>query len=110
MNVYDEIALERHRQTKRWGEQNHADGNRHVESAPLLNVDSERAMCEHAQDTGRMTWAHVFREEVAEVLAECGDDTDADRERRLRKELVQVAAVCVQWAECIERRQESRRG
>lgn len=42
-------------------------------------------------------WRHILDEEVAEALAE----TDPER---LRAELVQVAAVAVQWIEALDRR------
>lgn len=56
-----------------------------------------REAFESAQREGRLTHAHVFDEETAEVLAE----TDP---MKLRTELIQVAAVCVKWIEEIERR------
>lgn len=53
--------------------------------------------CDRAHREGRLTHAHVFEEEAAEVLAA----TDPEK---LRKELVQVAAVAVKWIEEIDRR------
>jgi len=50
-----------------------------------------------AEQTNALTWAHVLREEVAEVLAE-HDPV------RMLEELHQVAAVAVRWAGAIRRR------
>lgn len=57
-----------------------------------------RISYERAKREGRLTHAHVFDEETAEVLAE----TDPVK---LRTELVQVAAVAVKWIEEIDRRE-----
>jgi len=46
---------------------------------------------------GRVSWADILLEEVFEALAE--DDPAA-----LRVELIQVAAVAVQWVEAIDRK------
>ena len=56
-----------------------------------------RNSCERADREGRLTHAHVFDEEASEVLAA---DTDAE----LRKELVQVGAVCLKWIADIDAR------
>lgn len=56
-----------------------------------------RLSCDRAHREGRLTHAHVFAEEAWEVLAE----TDP---AKLRKELVQVAAVAVKWIEELDRR------
>jgi hypothetical protein len=47
---------------------------------------------DYEEEVGLPTWAHLVREEVAEAFQE--DDPD-----RLREELIQVAALCVSWAE-----------
>lgn len=44
------------------------------------------------EETGQPTWVHLVREEVAEAFQE--DDPE-----RLAEELIQVAALCVSWAE-----------
>lgn len=46
---------------------------------------------------GDPTWMHMVREEVAEAFAET-------EPARLRAELIQVAALCVSWAEKIDAR------
>ena len=53
--------------------------------------------CDRATREGRLTHAHVFEEEAAEVMA-------ATDPVKLRKELIQVAAVAVKWVEELDRR------
>lgn len=51
-------------------------------------------------------WLGIVTEELGEAAKAYieGDSTDA-----LRKELVHVAAVCVSWIDCIDRREEVQR-
>lgn len=100
MFVLDEVSDERHRQDKKWGEQNLPDGTAH--DAWALQRDIAQSECEAAKKAGTVTFRHVLMEEVLEALAE----TDPTR---LRAELVQVAAVAVQWVEAIDRRVEQGR-
>jgi hypothetical protein len=92
--VLREVAAERVRQDAKWGEQNHPDGTDPV-WAGTANLCREKAD-RYAKD-GDLTWLHILREEVYEALAE----TDP---AKLRVELVQVAAVAVNWIEAIDRR------
>lgn len=103
------VTRELARQDAKWGEQNHADGtgpgtrplrrlavNPDLRSAvELANAAKRRCDAEH--DTGRGTWVSILLEEVFEACAE-------DDPARLRAELVQVAAVALQWADAIDRR------
>jgi hypothetical protein len=59
-----------------------------------------REACQMATADGRVTWRHILTEEVYEAFAE-SDPT------KLRAELVQVAAVAVQWIQAIDRRPTS---
>lgn len=84
--VIREIIEERSRQDLKWGEQNWIDP----------------------------AWTSILSEEVGEAAREANDGTwpphDKTREestRRLRKELIQVAAVAVAWIEAIDRRDET---
>jgi hypothetical protein len=52
--------------------------------------------CDRATREHQLTFAHVLDEETAEVLAE----TDP---AKLRKELVQVMAVCLRWIDKLDR-------
>jgi hypothetical protein len=107
-----EVLRERERQNEKWGEQNHPNGTgpvtmplkldiRHIELAPamhlakLFTASTDAAAAPHSL-TAPVTWRHILLEEVFEALAE--DDLD-----KLAVELVQVAAVAVQWREAIER-------
>ncbi|TVT56105.1 hypothetical protein FNH05_08785 [Amycolatopsis rhizosphaerae] len=90
-----EIAAERARQDARWGEQNHPDGT----GAPAdeTAAATARRTCEDNFRDGKGTWRDIFLEEVHEALAEADPV-------RLRAELVQAAAVAVNWIEAIDRR------
>ncbi|MEU7904252.1 hypothetical protein [Actinoplanes sp. NPDC049118] len=92
--VLTEIADERRRQDERWGPQNHPDGTGHWYAADAALARKE---CEEAAETGSLSWRHILLEEVAEATAEAGPEN-------LRRELIQVAAVAVAWAEAIDRR------
>jgi hypothetical protein len=92
--VFDQLAAERASQDGKWGEQNHPDGT----SLTLESTaDVYRRDADRAAKLGTITWAHILREEMAEAMAE----TDA---AKLRAELIQVAAVAVNWIEAIDRR------
>ncbi|HEY5960598.1 MAG TPA: hypothetical protein VIV60_28790 [Polyangiaceae bacterium] len=83
MMIFDEIDDERERQAAKWGGVNTGWG------------------------TGDCS-SHDMRDEVKSVVLteECGEVARAVLERDapgLRKELVQVAAVCVAWLEALER-------
>lgn len=111
-DVYREIAQERGRQNAKWGEQNHPNGtgddvallhgcelpkpheNVAVTMGTLAYI--ARSVTDSAAKDGYVTFADILLEEVGEAFAE--SDPDA-----LRKELVQVAAVAVQWIEKIDR-------
>lgn len=106
--IFEEIRAERIRQDNKWGEQNHPDGtgdDRHLlrdVSRPTygtLCYLAREATDAHA-DAGTVTWADILLEEVAEALSE-------QDPKRVRAELVQVAAVTAQWIEAIDRRTEN---
>lgn len=91
LEVLDEIA----RQNKRWGEQNHPDGT----GGSISEYHSKvfRVRCDIAVKRGDVTWKHILQEEVYEALAESDP-------KLLKEELIQVAAVAIQWCRAIERR------
>jgi hypothetical protein len=110
--VLADVAAERARQHRKWHEQNHPDGTgpdtRPLWAAwPLNNLpwnypaealaDAAKEITGRHAENGDVTWSHILLEEVFEALAE--DDAE-----RLRVELIQVAAVAVQWAEALDRR------
>ncbi|AGZ38587.1 hypothetical protein [Actinoplanes friuliensis] len=92
--VLAEVAAERRAQDKKWGLQNHPDGTGPAYAAEAALARKE---CDEAAATGSLSWRHILLEEVAEATAE--DDPEA-----LRRELIQVAAVAVAWAEALDRR------
>ena len=109
-----ELAEERTRQTAKHGDQSHLpDG---TGAALWLSMDDDyirrhgirrdnlaawaKARTDEASQAsgdGSITFEHILTEEWAEAIAE--SDPDA-----LRAELVQVAAVAVQWVEAIDLR------
>lgn len=100
LEVLAEIGKERERQDVKWGEQNHQDGTggQMREFAAMV----ARGWCDKQHETNSETWLDILNEEMAEAFAESD-------EAKLRKELVQVAAVAVAWIEAIDRRQERRK-
>ena len=84
-------------QNAKWGEQNHIDGTGYPAAARQAEVARKR--CQDAFAEGCGTWALILTEEVREAYAESEPEA-------LRAELIQIAAVAVQWAAAIERRAE----
>jgi hypothetical protein len=108
--VLDEIGYERTAQDAKWGEQNHPDGTGprvafagrlcYMEDAARdfrLACKARSGAIPGLEHHGPVTWKDILLEEVFEGLAE-------DNAAELRAELVQVAAVAVQWIEAIDRR------
>lgn len=106
--VLDEVRKERKRQLGKWGEQHHPDfgtpfktplhrANAHALQYPA----SYRDLCEQAAMTNRVTWAHIFLEEVGEVFSSASED-------EMYEELIQTIAVAVSWAEDINYRRYHR--
>ena len=92
-DVYDEI----NRQDAKWGDQSsHPDGTADEPAFDTMCADNARRVCQQAFAEGRGTWRHILQEEVAEAYAETGAN--------LSTELVQVAAVAVQWRAAQARR------
>ena len=94
-----EILEERKRQHQTHGEQNWPSGT----GAPYFSTLRQHYQtdCDYAFEHGLGTWVHILQEELYEVLAESDP-------KRIRAELIQLAAVAVQWAECIDRNQSER--
>lgn len=90
-----DVRAERLRQHERFGEQSLPDGTGSARQAD--NRDVAQYWCELSTRSGSLAWRDVLDEEVAEALAESDPG-------RLRAELVQVAAVAVQWIEALDRR------
>ena len=93
---------EMYRQNERWGEQNHPD----MPPGPNLNTYASAArywkrVNDTAAQNGNPTWDGILQEEVFEAL----EQAELGNEVNLRTELIQVAAVALQWAGAIRRRQ-----
>lgn len=106
--ILKEVWLERRAQDDVWGEQNWIDGTgiswvEHLvpffwrEDRANQIVSLARAQYQRELDSGKSTWRGIALEEIAEAFAE----TDPEK---LRAELVQCAAVFVNWIGAIDRR------
>lgn len=89
------VVLERERQHSMWGEQSHPDGTGRDGDGRAAHV--ARSVAELGFIVGKGCWRDLLTEEVAEAFAETNPV-------RLRTELLQVAALAVQWVEAIDRR------
>ena len=99
LNVLVDVAAERRAQDRKWGKQNHPDFYHDCDPRYLEFVrDQNTRICEAATKAGKVTWEHILNEEVSEAYAIENDPA------HLRRELIQVAAVCVAWVEAIDRR------
>jgi hypothetical protein len=111
--VLTDVHMERLRQEQLWGEQNHpiliSTGKdaevtretyrRYAETWKKLNA--ARIEIQNSFDTPKdrnCSWDGILLEEVFEALAE-------DEPRKIRAEMVQVAAVAVACIECLDRGQ-----
>ena len=93
------VARERGRQDAVHGEnRDFPDGT--GGGVALLDLETARDEYERAVRHNRLTWWHILDEEVQEVRVE------TDREK-LKRELVQVAAVALAWVEALDRRAET---
>jgi hypothetical protein len=112
----DVLRGERERQNKKWGEQNHPSFDpvlmdhesgcsvaRLAEHYEIPGPARAKFMTEAAGEKGELTWMHILVEEVAELL-EAGVEGNTDE---LRNELVQCAAVCAAWVECLDRKEKA---
>lgn len=91
--ILGEVDAEFVSQNLKWGEQNHPNGT----GERFANLsEMVKHACQTAAAEGYVTFRHILDEEVCEAFAE-EDPT------RLRAELVQVAAVAVQWIAAIDR-------
>lgn len=112
--VLTEVAAERQRQTDKHGNQAdlpngtgaghwHQMDNYYIRRHGIRNDDlaewakARTDQASRSQGDGSVTFEHILTEEWAEAIAE--SDPCA-----LRAELIQVAAVAVQWIEAIDRR------
>lgn len=99
MTIYDEIIAERARQDAKWGEQNWPSVSdafmRSHAAAP--DEGTVKRWVDACSKDGTLTFAHIAYEEFVEAV-HAPDDVSR------RAELIQLAAVCVQQVEAIDRR------
>src|SRR4051812_5124597 len=110
-DVLSEVQAERARQDVKWGEQNHPDVDqvlmtrpggcsprRMAEEYEIPTAPRAKFTTDTAASRGECTWTAIAVEELAEAVeAFALGDTAAGR-----TELVQLAAVCVQWVQAID--------
>lgn len=99
MNPYPiaaQVIGERKRQEEIWGKQRHPNG-----TGAQYGYEAVKAQeaCSVAAKAGSVTWKDILHEEVCEAFAEADPV-------RLRHELVQVAAVAVNWIEALDRQRK----
>lgn len=99
MTILQQTEQELARQDLEFGEQNHEFGTGGgILSYSFKELASAwKTYNDHPNIPDR--WTGIFLEEVFEALAE--EDPE-----ELRKELIQAAAVALQWVEAIDRRQD----
>lgn len=98
MVILQDIINERKKQDAKWGEQHHPDGTvSNKYSVSMANY--YRGLCNAYAKSDIVTWKDILLEEIYEALAE--DDL-----AKLRNELVQSAAVIVNWIEDIDSREQ----
>ncbi len=96
----EEVDDERQRQDATFGDQmDLPDGT----GLPIYRhaANRYRDACQRAADSGLLANRDILLEEVYEALAESDPE-------RLRKELIQVAAVCAKWIYKIDHREGSK--
>ena len=114
--LYEAVKLERDRQDSKWGVQSHpslpegiklgpnSDKNsRLCRSLGIPTQDQAQRECELRADRGELTWSHIAIEELSEAVC-------ASTEEHRRDELIQLAAVCLAWAEDIDRKKKENGG
>jgi hypothetical protein len=102
IDIGAEVLAERRRQIAKWVDCEHVpDGTGGSGRTTYMNI--AKNSCDRAYREGRLTHAHVFEEESAEVLAE-------EDPAKLRVELIQVMAVCAKWITDIDGRKTNAEG
>jgi hypothetical protein len=112
--VLREVVAERARQDAKWGEQNHPDLSPYAQKPwvhgpatyfyGLPPVEQAKQLTDADAAGGSCSWARIALEELTEAI----DAADQGDEDAVRTEVIQLAAVCVQWAQAIDRRKATR--
>lgn len=98
-HILDEILAERRRQHELHGDQTHLPMGE-VTTLDHQRLTTARRNHDHAVIDGTLTFRHILDEEFCEVLA-------AETIAEMRAELVQVAALCQQVLEAIDKGEQS---
>ncbi|MBE5453437.1 hypothetical protein E3G52_000301 [Mycobacteroides abscessus] len=115
------IVYELHAQQEKWGDQNHPNVDpiltqreggctveRMADEYGIPSAGRARYLCQQAAQQGASTWGHILVEELAEAIEaatlvdqanDLPDDVRGALRYCLHRELIQVAAVAVNWAE-----------
>jgi len=97
LHILADIVREREKQERKWGEQHHHDGTNPDAFKPL--ADLARAKVDLATENDQLQWIDILIEETMEAYTEV-------EWPKLRKELIQSAAVIVAWVEDGDSRNE----
>jgi hypothetical protein len=103
------VMEELSRQDAQWGPQDHPsvdpilvatkrDAQRMTEEYEIPSEARAKFLCAAAAKNGMMTWGHIAVEELSESISAFAN------EEELLVEVVQLAAVCINWAQCVRRR------
>lgn len=92
-DILDRVAHERMRQDAKWGVQRHERGTGSL--FQQARAHAQRARVDKLNENFTNNWFDILLEEVFEA----GSEKDAEA---LKRELIQVAAVAVAWAEAID--------
>jgi hypothetical protein len=94
-SVMMDVADEMDRQDAKWGDQSHLPNGTGTEDF-VAHATHLRRVCDMRFEIGDATWTDILLEEVYEALAESDPG-------KLRAELIQAAAVIVQWVASIDK-------
>lgn len=95
LRVLTDVSDERNRQIEKFGEQDRENG---TGSFYRTDAADAKSICQ-SRPSDENTWDEILLEEVYEAL-----ETEPQDVENLRKELIQVAAVCVAWVENLDRK------
>lgn len=90
-----DVLEERLRQQRVWGDQVHPDGT--GSPSQRATAGFARLTCDNASARGEVTWCQILTEEIAEAFAE-SDPV------KLKQELIESAAVILNWVTAISLR------
>lgn len=90
------VAREMRRQDEKFGDQTHHPDHTGTD-VDKANLSDARSLVSLLEGTSRFGWKYILFEEVYEAFAESDP-------ARLSEELIQVAAVCCQWAKALGER------